>query len=167
MMRVKVVNDSIDLIPLLRAFEDDVRKNVFNEISNDWKTSSEIKEKYGEKGVEALEFFEKIKLVETKWTTPDSKTGERPDKMYRSFYSAFNINISCSVNEISEIFTVASLDCDKFKRLEDEIYEYIGENGRFGNDVAEHFNITTLALKGIVKRSGKLVFRGLRVERLK
>ena len=80
---------------------------------------------------------------------------------------AFNINISCSVNEISEIFTVASLDRSRFKKLEDEIYEYIGESGKFGNDVAEHFNITTLALKGIVKRSEKLIFRGLRVERLK
>jgi predicted DNA-binding ArsR family transcriptional regulator len=167
MMRVKVVNDSIDLIPLLRAFEDEVRKNVFNEILNDWKTTSEIKERYGEKGVEALEFFDKIKLVETKWTTPDPTTGEKPDKMYRSYYSAFNINISCPVNEMSEIFTIASLDCDKFKKIEKEIYEYIGENGKFGNDVAEHFEITTLALKSIVKRSDKLIFRGLRVERLK
>ncbi|RLF53160.1 MAG: ArsR family transcriptional regulator, partial [Thermoplasmata archaeon] len=71
MMRTKVVNDSTDLIPLLRAFDTKVKKEVFNELLVEWKPMSEIIEKYGEEGAEALEYFDKMKLVETKWTTPE------------------------------------------------------------------------------------------------
>ena len=121
MMRTKVVNDSTDLVPLLRAFDNKVKKEVFNELLTEWKPLSEIKDKYGGEGEDALEYFDKMKLVETKWTTPEEGIEGRPQKKYRSYYSAFNINISCPVNEISEIFTVASLNRIEFERLEDDI----------------------------------------------
>ena len=92
----------------------------------------------GDKGEDAIEFFDKMKLVETKWTTPEEGIEGRPQKKYRSYYSAFNINISCPVNEISEIFTVASLNAKEFQKLEDDIFDYIGQDGKFGNMVAEN-----------------------------
>ena len=165
MLRTKVVNDSTDLVPLLRAFDDKTKKEVFNEILADWKPLSEIKEKYGDEGEEALELFDKMKLVETKWTTPDEGINGKPQKKYRSYYSAFNINISCPVNEISEIFTVASLNKKDFEKLEDEIFDYVGDDGKFSNMVAENFGISNLALKGLVKRSNKFCFRGLKLSR--
>jgi predicted DNA-binding ArsR family transcriptional regulator len=81
-----------------------------------------ILDKFGEAGQDALEFFEKMKLAETKWTTPDEGMDGKPQKMYRSFYSLFNINISCPVNEISEIFNISSLDVKQFKKLEQDIF---------------------------------------------
>jgi predicted DNA-binding ArsR family transcriptional regulator len=165
MMRTKVVNDSTDLVPLLRAFDNKVKKDVFSELLQDWKPLSDIKDKYGNEGEDALEYFDKMKLVETKWTTPEDGIGGRPQKKYRSYYSAFNINISCPVNEISEIFTVASLNKKEFRDLEDKIFMYIGEDGKFGNMVAENFKISNLALKGLVKRSNKFCYRGLKLSR--
>jgi len=165
MMRTKVVNDSTDLVPLLRAFDNKTKKEVFNELLLDWKPLSEIKEKYGGDGEDALEYFDKMKLVETKWTTPEEGIDGRPQKKYRSYYSAFNINISCPVNEISEIFTVASLNRDEFENLEDQIFEYVGTDGKFGNMVAENFNLSNLALKGLVKRSNRFCYKGLKLSR--
>ena len=165
MMRTKVVNDSTDLVPLLRAFDNKTKKEVFNELLGEWKPLSEIKEKYGENGEEALEYFDKMKLVETKWTTPEEGIAGRPQKKYRSYYSAFNINISCPVNEISEIFTVASLNENEFGDLEDKIYEFVGDDGKFGNMVAENFRLSNLALKGLVKRSNKFCYKGLKLSR--
>lgn len=165
MMRTKVVNDSTDLVPLLRAFDNKVKKEVFNEVLTDWKPLSEIKEKYGPEGEDALEYFDKMRLVETKWTTPEEGIEGKPQKKYRSYYSAFNINISCPVNEISEIFTVASLSKSEFEKLEQKIYEYVGEDGKFGNMVAENFNLSNLALKGLVKRSNKFCYKGLKLSR--
>jgi len=165
MMRTKVVNDSTDLVPLLRAFDTKTKKEVFNELLLDWKPLSEIKTKYGNEGEDALEYFDKMKLVETKWTTPDQGIDGKPQKKYKSYYSAFNINISCPVNEISEIFTVASLNRDEFERLEDDIFSYIGEDGKFGNMVAENFNLSNLALKGLVKRSNRFCYKGLKLSR--
>jgi len=165
MMRTKVVNDSTDLVSLLRAFDTSTKKEVFNELLSGWKPLSEIKEKYGEDGEDALELFDSMKLVETKWTTQEDGIAGKPQKKYRSYYSSFNINISCPVNEISEIFTVASLDQEDFEKLEDEIYDFIGEEGRFGNMVAEKFSISNLALKGLVKRSSKFCYKGLKLNR--
>ena len=165
MMRTKVVNDSTDLVPLLRAFDNKVKKEVFSELLQNWKPMSDIVDKFGEEGAEALEYFDKMKLVETKWTTPDEGIDGRPQKKYRSYYSAFNINISCPVNEISEIFTVASLNRKDFNKLEDDIYTFIGQDGKFGNMVAENFNLSNLALKGLVKRSNKFCYKGLKLSR--
>ena len=165
MMRTKVVNDSTDLVPLLRAFDNKTKKEVFNELLTDWKPLSEIKDKYGGDGEDALEYFDKMKLVETKWTTPEEGIEGRPQKKYRSYYSAFNINISCPVNEISEIFTVASLNRKEFEKLEDDIYAYVGDDGKFGNMVAENFHLSNLALKGLVKRSNKFCYKGLKLSR--
>jgi predicted DNA-binding ArsR family transcriptional regulator len=164
-MRTKVVNDSTDLVPLLRAFDNKTKKEVFNELLLDWKPTSEILEKYGDEGTVALEYFDKMKLVETKWTTPDEGIDGKPQKKYRSYYSAFNINISCPVNEISEIFTVASLNKNEFSELENQIYEFVGQNGKFGSMVAESFGVSNLALKGLVKRSNKFCYKGLKLSR--
>jgi len=165
MMRTKVVNDSTDLVPLLRAFDNETKKEVFNQLLGDWKPLSEIKEKYGDEGEEALEYFDKMKLVETKWTTPEDGIEGHPQKKYRSYYSAFNINISCPVNEISEIFTVASLNEKEFEKLENRIFDFVGDDGKFGNMVAENFHLSNLALKGLVKRSNKFCYKGLKLSR--
>jgi len=165
MMRTKVVNDSTDLVPLLRAFDNSTKKQVFNELLGEWKLLSEIKEKFGDDGEVALEYFDKMKLVETKWTTPEEGIDGRPQKKYRSYYSAFNINISCPVNEISEIFTVASLNKNDFENLETRIFDFVGEDGKFGNMVAENFSLSNLALKGLVKRSNKFCYKGLKLSR--
>ena len=165
MMRTKVVNDSTDLVPLLRAFDNKTKKQVFNELLGDWKPLSDIKEKYGAEGETALNYFDKIKLVETKWTTPDEGIEGKPQKKYRSYYSAFNINISCPVNEISEIFTVASLNKNEFSKLENQIFSFVGEDGKYGSIVAENFGVSNLALKGLVKRSNKFCYKGLKLSR--
>jgi len=164
-MRTKVVNDSTDLVPLLRAFDTKTKKEVFNELLLDWKPLSDIKNKYGDEGEDALEYFDKMKLVETKWTTPDQGIDGKPQKKYKSYYSAFNINISCPENEISEIFTVASLNKKEFQKLEDDIFSFVGDDGKFGNMVAENFNLSNLALKGLVKRSNKFCYKGLKLSR--
>ena len=141
------------------------KKEVFFEISKDWTPSSVIVDKFGDKGQQALEYFDHMKLAETKWTTPDEGINGKPQKMYRSFYSLFNINISCPVNEISEIFTISALDDNRFKKLEEQIYDFIGENGTFGNKVSENFQLSNTALKALVKRSNKFHYTGLKIMR--
>ena len=165
MIRTKVINDSTDLVSIIRAFDTPIKKEVFMEISKDWVPSSMILEKFGDEGQNALEFFDKMKLAETKWTTPNEGIDGKPQKMYRSFYSLFNINISCPVNEISEIFNVSSLDDDQFKKLEEDIYGFIGDTGTFANKVSENFHISNTALKALVKRSNRFQYTGLKITR--
>ena len=165
MLRTKVINDSSDLVAIIRAFDSSTKKEVFTEISRDWMPSSSIMTKYGKPGLRALEFFDKMKLAETKWTTPQEGIDGKPQKMYRAFYSVFNINISCPVNEISEIFNISSLTPQEFQSLEQDIYEFIGDQGTFGNKVSENFKISNTALKALVKRSEKFDYTGLKITR--
>lgn len=166
MIRTKVINDSADLVSIIRAFDNKTKKEVFGEISRGWTHESSVKKRWGAAGEDALELFDRMKLAETKWTTSEEGVDGKPQKMYRSFYSLFNINISCPVNEISDIFTISSLQADEFEKLENDIYEFIGEEGRFGNTVSETFKISNTALKAMVKRSSKFCYTGLKVIRM-
>jgi predicted DNA-binding ArsR family transcriptional regulator len=150
---------------VIRAFDNKTKKEVFTEILKEWTPESIIFEKFGKDGVEALEFFDKMKLVETKWTTPDEGVNGKPQKIYKSFYSLFNINISCPVNEISEIFNISTLNENEFEELENQIFDFIGETGKFGNSVSENFGISNTALKVLVKRSNKFDYTGLKITR--
>lgn len=165
MIRTKVINDSADLVSIIRAFDSAIKKEVFIKISKDWTPTTEVIENYGKEGQEALEYFDKMRLAETKWTTPEEGMNGKPQKMYRSYYSLFSINISCPVSEISEIFNISVLDDSNFKKLENEIFDFIGENGTFGNKVSENFKISNTALKALVKRSNKFDYTGLKITR--
>lgn len=161
MKRIKVINEPTELVPMLRALDSQIKRDVFTEVSQDWCTIKDIEGKYGEEGKEALEFFEKMKLVETMWQTTETNTQE---KAYHSYYMSFHINTSCPVQEISEILAVAVMPDKEFEKLEKSIMDMIGEEGMFAGDVSEQKELTMTMLKSLVKRSFKLEYRGHRVE---
>ena len=166
MNRIKVVNDPADLVPILRAVDSDVKKTLFLEVSQNWLTMRLVKEKYGEEGLEALQFFEKMKLVETKWQTgQDDKGRPVPEKAYHAFYGSFHINASSPINEISEVLHVAMMVEEKYRKIEERMYKMVGDQGMFAGDVADEMQITQTTLKALVKRSGRLDFRGHRIIR--
>jgi predicted DNA-binding ArsR family transcriptional regulator len=161
MKRIKVINEPTEIVPMLRALDTRIKREVFNEVSNEWCTLEQIEEKFGKEGVEALKFFEKMKLVETMWqTTEDNKQ----EKAYHSYYMSFHINTSCPVHEISEILSVAVMPEKEFCKVEKDLIDLIGDDGMFAGDVSEQRNLSMTMLKSLVKRSVKLEYRGHRVE---
>ena len=50
-----------------------------------------------------------MKLVETRWQQPPEGSGLKPVKAYHTYYSAFHINTSCSVFEMSDVIAAAVL----------------------------------------------------------
>ena len=161
MKRIKVINEPTELVPMLRALDSPIKRDVFNAVSKDWCTLKDIEDTYGDEGKDALEFFEKMKLVETMWQTTDDNTQE---KAYHSYYMSFHINTSCPVQEISEILAVAVMPEKEFKKLENSIIDMVGDDGMFAGDVSEQKELTMTMLKSLVKRSFKLEYRGHRVE---
>jgi len=55
----KVINDSTDLVSIIRAFDYTVKKDTVYEISKDWIPTSVILDKFGEDGQAALNFSTK------------------------------------------------------------------------------------------------------------
>ena len=164
MNRIKVINEPSDLVTMLRAMDTETKMEVFKEVSQGWKTTKEIKKKYGAEGKKALIFFEKMRLVETKWQSTD---GSQPEKAYHTYYTSFHINTSCPVTEISDVLAAAVMDPADFKKVESRIYRAVGNEGKFAGDINEKLKITPTMLKALVKRSTRLEYRGHRVERYK
>jgi predicted DNA-binding ArsR family transcriptional regulator len=164
MNRIKVINEPSELVPMLRAVDTKVKREVLKEVTLEWRTAKEIEEKYGPEGKEALTFFEKMKLVETRWQSTDSSY---PEKSYHTYYTSFHINASWPVYEISDVLAVAMMSNGDFDTIEQKILDEVGPEGRFAGDVAELLGITSTMLRSLVKRSILLDYRGHRIERLK
>ena len=81
MNRIKVINEPSELVPMLRAVDTKVKREVLKEVTLEWRTSKEVEAKFGLEGGDALKFFEKMKLVETRW---QSTSGSFPEKAYQS-----------------------------------------------------------------------------------
>lgn len=165
MNRIKVINEPADLVQLLRAVDTKVKREVFKEVAMDWRTTDEIKKKFGKPGEDCLTFFEKMKLVETRWQSEEGDPN--PKKAYHSYYSSFNIQTSCPVMEISDILAAAVMRETEYKKFEKSIADIVGEDGKFVGDIAEAVGISPTLLKGLVKRSTKLEYRGHRVEKFR
>ncbi len=159
--RIKVISDIGDLVSVFHACDSEVKKRVFMEITKKWCTLEEIEEKYGEEGVEALKYLEKIKLVETQWVTGT----EGVKKAYHTYYDLFQINLSLPILEAAEVIWVVTMGEEEFKKWEKKIIEIIGpEKSIFLGDLVEKLGISQIMLRGLIRRSTKIDIRGMRVE---
>ena len=107
-------------------------------------------------------FFEKFKLVESRWEVKDSK----PQKAYRTFYNAFQISSSLSFDEAQELLTIVLMTNRKFASVEKKMDKLVSDEGTFANDVSRKLNLTNLQLKGIMKRSSQFDFKGHNIVRV-
>ncbi len=161
MNRIKVINEPSELVPMLRAVDTLVKREVLKEVTLEWRTSKEIEEKYGAEGRDAITFFEKMKLVESRW---QSTEGSFPEKAYHTYYTSFHINAQWPVYEISDVLSAAMMSEEDFAEIEGRIIEAVGDRGKFSGDVAEALGVTSTMLRSLVRRSVKLDYRGHRIE---
>ncbi|MGD0250360.1 MAG: ArsR family transcriptional regulator [Thermoplasmata archaeon] len=161
--RIKVVNDVSDLVPILRAVDSPVKLKLVQRLGESWLTLEDVIGEFGKEGEKALAFFEKLRLIDTRWVAREGR--KQPDKSYHFYYSTINISTTSPLQEISEILAIAMMPPKEYGKLEERIYEAVGADGRFFSDVAEELGMSPTRLKGIVKRSEKLEYRGHRIER--
>jgi len=164
MNRIKVITDPSELVPMLRAVDTTVKRDVLKEVTMEWKTADDIEAKFGPEGREAVIFFEKMKLVETRWL---STNGQYPEKSYHTYYSNFSINAQWPVYEISDVLAAAMMSDEEYAAMEQKIIDMIKEKGGFSGDIAEGLGLSSTFLKSLVRRSVKMDFRGHRIELIK
>jgi predicted DNA-binding ArsR family transcriptional regulator len=164
MTRIKVITEPAELVPMFRAVDTKVKREVLKLVTLEWHTVKDIEKQFGPAGKEALLFFEKMKLVETRWQTSET---QQPEKAYHTYYTSFHINASWPVYEISDVLAAAVMEDKEFSKIEKQIFDLVGAQGKFAGDVAEILGVTFTMLKSLVKRSTKLDYRGHRIERVK
>ncbi len=163
--RIKVVNDVSDLVPILRAVGSPLRLKVVQRLGEEWLTLEDIEREFGEEGSRALAFFEKLRLIDTRWVAREGR--KQPDKSYHFYYSTININTTSPLAEISEVLAIATMPQKEYEKFEARIHAAVGADGRFFSDVAEELKMSPTRLKALVKRSEKLEYRGHRIERFR
>jgi predicted DNA-binding ArsR family transcriptional regulator len=161
--RIKVVNDMSELVPVLRAVDTPLKLKLVQRLAESWLTAEDIAKEFGKEGLKALTFFEKLKLIDTRWVARPGKRA--PEKSFHFYYSTVNINTTAPLSEVSEILSIASMPDKDYQKFEQKIFDAVGDTGRFFSDVAEELGMTPTRLKGLVKRSDKLEYRGHRIER--
>ena len=155
MKRVKLINDPAELVALFRAIDSEERRNVMTTLSEGWTMISALIEKYGQGAHGAITYFEKFKLVESRWEVND-ETG-RPEKSYRTFYNAFQISTSLTFDEAQELLTVVLMTEKEFNDLESKIVEMIGSDGTFANSAFETNPQTYITTIGLYSDSNELL----------
>ncbi len=161
--RIKVVNDVSDLVPILRAVGTPLRLKLVRRLGEEWLTIDDIEREFGKDGIKALQFFEKLRLIDTRWVSREGR--RQPEKSYHFYYSTINVNTTSPLAEISEVLAIATMSPKEYEKLEEKILGAIGAEGRFFSDVAEDLKMSPTRLKALVKRSEKLEYRGHRIER--
>ena len=161
MNRIKVINEPSELVPMLRSVDTPIKRDVLKEVTLEWRTADEIEKKYGPEGRDAIIFFEKMKLVESRWL---STNGNYPEKSFHTYYTSFHINAQWPVYEISDVLAAAMMSEEEYAEIEKKILDEVGTDGRFSGDVAEALGMTSTMLKSLVRRSVKMDFRGHRIE---
>ena len=151
MAQAKLINDITDLVWLMRAFNSDIKRNVFEKVCEGWTVMKNIEEEFGKAGVAALTFFEKVKLVETRWGMDDGTA----KKEYHAFYSSFHIKVISSVDMLQDVFSIALMDETSFQNLADKIYKIVG-SGELGREVERHFQLSFIQTTCILNRSTRL-----------
>jgi predicted DNA-binding ArsR family transcriptional regulator len=164
MTRIKVITEPAELVPMFRAVDTKVKREVLKLVTLEWHSVRDIEKQFGSEGKDALLFFEKMKLVETRWQT---SADQQPEKAYHTYYTSFHINASWPVYEISDVLAAAVMPEKDFLKVEKQTYDLVGTSGKFAGDVAEVLGVTFTMLKSLVKRSTKLDYRGHRIERVK
>ncbi len=106
MNRIKVINEPSELVPMLRSVDAPVKRDVLKEVTLEWRTADEIEKKYGPEGKDAIVFFEKMKLVESRWL---STNGNYPEKSFHTYYTSFHINAQWPVYEISDVLAAGMM----------------------------------------------------------
>jgi predicted DNA-binding ArsR family transcriptional regulator len=161
--RIKVINDISDIVPILRAVDHPVKLRLVQRLAEAWLTHEDIEQEFGAEGTRALTSFEKMKLIDTRWVTREGR--RQPVRSYHFYYSTINIAVTSPLAEISEVLAIAAMPNKEYDKLERQIYEAVGTEGKFFSDVAEELGMSPTRLKSLVKRSEKLEYRGHRVER--
>ncbi len=152
-----------DLVPILRAVDSPVKQKLVQRLGEAWLTLQDVSTEFGEEGERALAFFEKLRLIDTRWVAREGR--RQPDKSYHFYYSTINISTTSPLGEISEVLAIAMMGPKEYAKLEQKIFDAVGTEGRFFSDVAEELGMSPTRLKGLVKRSEKLEYRGHRIER--
>ena len=156
---IRIVNDPIELVPLLITFNNPEYKEIYDKLSKTWMTEQELAENVEpEKVNSCLALLKKGNLIEEQWRMP--KPGEKPQKEYKTTYSRFRANFQCTMEDLGDLIHASVSTDEKLRDIVDVIEKEVREGKKSLNDLARCNGVSPVFIKGLAKRLPHLDVKG-------
>ncbi len=165
MARVKLITDATEIVYALRCLDTEIKRKLFLELMKSWKTVDEIREEYGNEGIEALQLFDKMHLLESQWRPIPGSV--EPAKAYHILYDGFHIDLTSSITDMIDVLTATIMPEDEYRKIDDKMVELVGDKGIYLGDLIEKLGLSPTMVKSLVRRSSRVMYRGQTVDPVK
>jgi len=156
---IRIVNDPVELVPLLMTFNDPSFKKVYELLNKSWLTEDEIRAHVDSDRVPlCLQILKKGNLVEEQWRMP--KPGAKPQKEFRATYNKFRANFQCNLSDLSDILYISLSNDENLRNVVEQIEAELGKGKNSINDLSRKFSVSPIFIKGLAKRITYLDVKG-------
>lgn len=160
--RAKLVNDIVELIPILQLFSTKTYRNVYEALLMDRMTFEELESKYGDCR-EALKVLKHAGMLEAKWRMP-SEPNEKPQKEYHVSYTHLSASLYTPLRDINTILEVISMPDDEFEETVEKIIGEINTGKKSVPYISKSLGIDALYIRSVAKKALALVLKGQHIE---
>jgi predicted DNA-binding ArsR family transcriptional regulator len=156
---IKILNDPVELVPLLITFNNAEYKKIYDLLNKAWMTEEDLADYAGKSTVaECLAILKKGNLIEEQWRMP--KPGEKPTKEYRATYSKFRASFQCSMGDIGDLLHIAISNDESLRSIVDAVQQEIMTGTTSIGDISRKYGVSPIFIKGLAKRIPGLDVRG-------
>lgn len=156
---VRIVNDPVELVPLLITFRNSEYKAIFNLLTREWLTEEEISSQFDRASVgDCLTLLKKANLVEEQWRMPGQ--GEKPDREFRATYSTFRASFQCTMNDLGDLLYIAESNEEHLRNMVDGLEEEVARGTTSIMDLSRKYGVSPVFLKALAKRVPHLDIKG-------
>jgi predicted DNA-binding ArsR family transcriptional regulator len=156
---IKILNDPVELVPLLITFNNADYKRIYELLNKAWLTEQDLEAYAGISTVtECLSILKKGNLIEEQWRMP--KPGEKPTKEYRATYSKFRANFQCSMGDIGDLLHIAISNDESLRTIVDSVQQEIVAGTTSIGDISRKYGVSPIFIKGLAKRIPGLDVKG-------
>ncbi len=161
--RAKLVNDIVELVPILQLFSTNLYKNVYETLLSEWLTFNELKERFGEGAEEALKILKHAGMLEVKWRMPSDPAG-KPEKEYHVSYTHISANFYSPLKDLNKILEVVFMPDDEFEELVQKIINEVKAGRMSVQHISKSLGLDPIIIRAVAKKSLKLHLKGQLVE---
>ena len=156
---IKILNDPVDLVPLLITFNNAGYKRIYEVLNKTWMYEEELGTYADASTVaECLSILKKGNLIEEQWRMP--KPGQKPTKEYRTTYSRFRASFQCSMGDIGDLLHIAISNDEGLRGIVDSIEQEIAAGTSSIGDISRKYGVSPTFIKGLAKRIPSLDVKG-------
>ena len=156
---IRIVNDPVELVPLLMTFNDTTFKKVYEILNKSWLTEDEIMAQVNDDSVAlCLQLLKKGNLVEEQWRMP--KPGAKPEKEFRATYNKFRANFQCNLSDLSDIIYISLSNDESLREVVGKVEEELGKGNSSINDLSRKLGVSPVFIKGLAKRVPQMDVKG-------